>query len=473
MKQFVYPSNRRVDYERYELNKKIKKITANLNEDTITLVNDLSYLPFGRPSGMSTASGGNITNEHSDCDCLEIANPNSPMEQTYTYYDDRNLKSIRGTNTPWVNQDFEYDELGRLKNATGVYGSISYSYDKVGNRLTRNVDGQTESYSYYPGTNRLQSVTGTETVDYTYDDYGNPTTIGSRTYEYNLNGRLAKVKEGENIIAGYTYNGLGQRVKKVVGDTETIFHYDFQGNIISESLKEDNSYSFYADYVYMGSNRLAKIKFEPVEEYYYLNNYLGTPVLMTDNDGVISWEAHYKPFGEVDINPNVEVINNFRFAGQYYDEETGLHYNYHRYFDPKTGRFMTPDPIGQLGGINLYAYVLNNPINAVDPYGLKNWGQIIGGGILVIKGRTIVGVGVVVIVIGAVKAAVGDEIAFAPHTMGVGGTLVGAGIWTGLKGVELIIEGWNEPVNPCEDGRPHVIPYPIPTRPREPTDTIP
>jgi hypothetical protein len=63
--------------------------------------------------------------------------------------------------------------------------------------------------------------------------------------------------------------------------------------------------------------------------------------------------------------------------------------------------------------------------------------------------------------------------------MGVGGTLVGAGIWTGLKGVELIIGGWNEsvnpnePVNPCEDGRPHVIPYPIPTRPREPTDTIP
>lgn len=65
-----------------------------------------------------------------------------------------------------------------------------------------------------------------------------------------------------------------------------------------------------------------------------------------------------------------------RFAGQYYDQETGLHYNYHRYYDPKTGRYITPDPIGLDGGTNLYAYVQNNPVNLIDPLGLVSAGQL-------------------------------------------------------------------------------------------------
>ena len=104
--------------------------------------------------------------------------------------------------------------------------------------------------------------------------------------------------------------------------------------------------------------------------YYYGNDKLGTPQIITDSTNTVVWEADYKPFGEADVNPNSTVVNIFRFPGQYYDTETGLHYNYHRHYDPRTGRYLTPDPIGVEGGINLFTYVSNNPINKTDPEGL-------------------------------------------------------------------------------------------------------
>ena len=114
--------------------------------------------------------------------------------------------------------------------------------------------------------------------------------------------------------------------------------------------------------------------------YYYLNDHLGTPQKVIDQDGNVVWAADYKPFGEV--NESVDVFyNRFRFPGQYYDSETGLHYNYHRYYDPVTGRYLTPDPIGLDEGFNIYVYALNNPVNWIDPYGLVGIGAAYGGSI--------------------------------------------------------------------------------------------
>ena len=107
------------------------------------------------------------------------------------------------------------------------------------------------------------------------------------------------------------------------------------------------------------------------------------------------------------------MVNNFRFPGQYYDSETGLLYNYYRYYDPGTGRYITPDPIGLVGGINLYLYTQNNPINEIDPLGLLNPVKFGVGFVNSVRGVRSMGEGVTTIVAGT--AAI-------PFTGGVSGT---------------------------------------------------
>jgi RHS repeat-associated protein len=90
----------------------------------------------------------------------------------------------------------------------------------------------------------------------------------------------------------------------------------------------------------------------------------------------VVWQWQSDAFGNGLPNEDVDgdgvsVQVNLRFPGQYYDAESGLHYNYHRYYDPSIGRYITSDPIGLEGGLNTYAYVGGNPVNWVDPYGLE------------------------------------------------------------------------------------------------------
>ncbi len=103
--------------------------------------------------------------------------------------------------------------------------------------------------------------------------------------------------------------------------------------------------------------------------YYIHNDHLGTPRVVTDQLRDVKWRADYMPFGEAILHTEgIEMP--LRMPGQYYDRETGLHYNYFRDYDPAVGRYIQSDPIGLAGGLNIYSYAGNNPVSSIDPLGL-------------------------------------------------------------------------------------------------------
>jgi RHS repeat-associated protein len=195
---------------------------------------------------------------------------------------------------------------------------------------------------------------------YSYDAAGNIISDGLHTdYFHNQKNRLIRVEVDGLTVAQYAYDAFERRVMKVVNGVTTHFHYDLNGLLISETDGNGNPRK---DYVYLNGEPVAmKTYGGSAGWYWFVNDHLGTPQKMVDAAGNVVWAAAYAPFGEARVYKD-EVVNNIRFPGQYYDVETGLHYNWHRYYDPVTGRYLRADPIGLDGGVNLYAYSnLNRP----------------------------------------------------------------------------------------------------------------
>ncbi|MEW8507661.1 MAG: RHS repeat-associated core domain-containing protein [Candidatus Thiodiazotropha sp.] len=127
---------------------------------------------------------------------------------------------------------------------------------------------------------------------------------------------------------------------------------------------------------YLYHNQRPIIKFEGKNAYAIHTDHLGAPRAVTDEAQQSVWSADYSPFGLIDIHTQAITLN-LRLPGQYEDQESGTYYNYQRDYDPNTGRYLTSDPIGLKGGMNTYAYVGGNPLNAIDPLGLY-WEMING-----------------------------------------------------------------------------------------------
>jgi len=272
------------------------------------------------------------------------------------------------------NPTITYDDMSRIQGITAGATAYQYSRDALG-YVTSVVGvakpdlpfGTTDTF-HVPGSNRIDYSIGRQQAQYSHDSQGNIISDGTRTFTYNLNNRLAKVEMGEVLLGEYFYDSAGRRIKKVTPAATTYYIYDKDSNLIAEA---DGNGSLLREYIYLNGQIHAVATYgTPTGIYYYLNDQLGTPQFLVDENNNQVWSAAYLPFGEAIIDPNSTIEQNFRFPGQYYDSETGLHYNWHRYYDPGTGRYLRVDPIGFEGGdLNLYSYAKQNPINWTDPEG--------------------------------------------------------------------------------------------------------
>ncbi|WP_210036556.1 RHS repeat-associated core domain-containing protein [Methylocaldum gracile] len=264
---------------------------------------------------------------------------------------------------------------------------MAYGYDATGNRQSESRNGQTTAYHYLPTDQRLQSLSGSVNQSFAYDATGN--TVDNAPFDFAYGGdlRLRHVTQGGHSVADYHYwhYATGQRTAKIVNGRVTHFDYAPWGPLLSESVGDvvSSSYPYadmttlaYTDYVYLDDLPLAQI--DPSGAVAYLHpNHLGAPLVATNENGEVVWQANYEPFGQASlVNPSVTL--NLRLPGQYFDAETGLYQNWHRDYDPSLGRYLQSDPIGLAGGINTYAYVENNPLLYVDPQGLYGMAHDIG-----------------------------------------------------------------------------------------------
>jgi RHS repeat-associated protein len=253
--EMTYPSGLVVRYERDVLGR-VSSVSAGKNGEMRQVVSGLAYAPFGPWTALTFGNGIQLIRALDRDYRLALQQAGEVQELNYQYDPGGNIVEIQDGVSPGRNQSFGYDGVNRLTSAQGLYGSRGYAYDQVGNRLTRTADGSTDTYLYSASANQLVSISGPSAETFDYDAAGNTIQKGPISFVFNDANRLESVQASGQIIAEYTYNAKGERVKKAAEGKTTVFHYDQAGNLIAEFDGEGNPLR---DYVWLDGERLAVV----------------------------------------------------------------------------------------------------------------------------------------------------------------------------------------------------------------------
>lgn len=293
---------------------------------------------------------------------------------------------------------FGYDEMGRVNQRYNFAQDTMWSYTFIQGRLVHERQLALIAPTCSPGQKYGEVCTAGsyDTLDtraWSYDKMGNQGTVttGNRvisyvgdTLEYDLDGNTTRKHSGSADERFY-WNSLGQ-LDSVVTDTITLrFGYDALGRRVRKQGSRGTTYMIYdGDDLLIttdaAGNSLEEYTYYPGIDrphsmrkggatYYYATDFTGNVTGLVLGDNTIANKYEYGAFG-VRRQATEAVYNPLQYTARELDTETGLYYYRARYYDPDLGRFISEDPSGLSGGINLYAYVGNNPVNGTDPLGL-------------------------------------------------------------------------------------------------------
>jgi RHS repeat-associated protein len=311
-----------------------------------------------------------------------IGAASSNPDVSYAYYPNSLLKTITRKNGLISSFTYDGSRLDTLTNGT----QATYNYDHDGNsNITEIVENGIRSSYTYDEVNRIQN-TSKNNEAYTYDKRGNRLTLQSdnfsfpdnASYEYDSENRLVQATTYDGKIISYRYNGDGLLVGRTEEGTTKRYYYD--GSVIAaEGAVTGTSVNLTSRYLY-GADGVAYMQTGGIN-YYYLKNGHGDVTGLSNSTGILVNQYSYDLWGNA-ITAQETVHNPFRYSGEYWDNSTKLQYLRARWYDPSIGRFINEDTyegnVTNPLSLNLYTYVLNNPLKYIDPTGHANMVGMMG-----------------------------------------------------------------------------------------------
>lgn len=315
--------------------------------------------------------------------------PNQLQQRSYRYRADGFVQAVGDRLSG--GRYFDLDPLGRVTSVQAQGRGERYAYDAAGNLVAAAAGaGETEGARSYAGT----LLTAAGNTRYGYDRQGRMT-MRQRTrlsrkpdtwhYSWDSHDRLVGVVTPDGARWRYRYDPLGRRIAKARVDENGVeldrVDFVWDGTELAEQYAWSTDSITTWDWEPGGFRALTQVerraaKSAPqawVDERFYaiVTDLVGSPSELVDVRGEISWQSRTTLWGEQLPGPAAGATTTpLRYPGQYFDPETGFNYNYHRYYDPGTGRYGSPDPIGLAGGYTPHNYVAN-PVNWFDPLGLS------------------------------------------------------------------------------------------------------